>query len=665
MLSGRTLRDRTRYAIYAAACIRGGLLPDLLREAGGWEPGLWTYAASAVVLYSRAAADRLGLSVPQVATKIAEEPGPSIGHRPAVVRLIRAASIPVGTRGPGEGAADAPPRHSRPASGRASVGFVASLPASTIELAAAVRECAAFRMAHRLAIWVGTGRRVTPRHVLRPAEVSAAARALGIAAPARVRTAGDVVALHRPWRIAVTVGFLDIENSHARPGPALAKWPYPDDDTVRGMWLAALPAALAATTNDVGEAQSAICARVLLAGLAANPDATPDELRRYGYEAVAEEHSEAVSRFFTSWYSVTSPVPAALDSLAELGAVQLGRTGRSLTPLGRWGLYELLARAPHPISAELTAGELIARLAEVEPDERWRAAQPWLAPRDPLPAAHDLLSAAAAAPPDHRVAAVELVDALGPPADSAWAAAATGQTLGPHVRARGDSGPSEPDATWLAVEYSAAALRSDGPDEACSWLDECLPGDGIDSRLRVVERSGHPAASELAAAITAFLATGATPTSARTLQLKISLDRMRPPVWRRVLLPAAAPLSLLHRVIQIVLNWDDDHLHAFTVGRKRYGDPAYTADLGDEERLRMSAAFAATDTITYRYDFGDCWDHTVRCEKALDPPMNAALPVCVTGRGDAPVEDWTGSPASVPFDLEDINRRLARHGDGP
>src|SRR3954454_24088277 len=48
MLTGRTLRQRTRYAIYAAACMRGGLLPDLLREAGGGEPRLWTYAVSAV-----------------------------------------------------------------------------------------------------------------------------------------------------------------------------------------------------------------------------------------------------------------------------------------------------------------------------------------------------------------------------------------------------------------------------------------------------------------------------------------------------------------------------------------------------------------------------------------------------------------------------------------
>lgn len=73
--SDRTSRHRTQYAVYAAACIRGGLLPDLLREAGGWQPRLWTYAVSAVVLYTRAAADRLGLSRPQIAAAIATERG--------------------------------------------------------------------------------------------------------------------------------------------------------------------------------------------------------------------------------------------------------------------------------------------------------------------------------------------------------------------------------------------------------------------------------------------------------------------------------------------------------------------------------------------------------------------------------------------------------------
>jgi hypothetical protein len=75
MLEGRTLRRRTQYALYAAACLRGGLHPDLLGEAGGWEPRLWTYAVSAVVLYTRAAADRLDLTVSRVALTIADELG--------------------------------------------------------------------------------------------------------------------------------------------------------------------------------------------------------------------------------------------------------------------------------------------------------------------------------------------------------------------------------------------------------------------------------------------------------------------------------------------------------------------------------------------------------------------------------------------------------------
>ncbi len=70
------MRHRTRYAVYAAACMRGGLHPDLLNEARGWEPRLRTYAISAVVLYSWAAADRLGMSVQ--CNRDRQRPGPPV-----------------------------------------------------------------------------------------------------------------------------------------------------------------------------------------------------------------------------------------------------------------------------------------------------------------------------------------------------------------------------------------------------------------------------------------------------------------------------------------------------------------------------------------------------------------------------------------------------------
>jgi hypothetical protein len=72
----------TRYAICAAACLRGVLLPDLLGEAGSWQPRLWTYAVSAVVLYTRAAVDRLGPTVPAIGVGIDEQRDLHITHGP-------------------------------------------------------------------------------------------------------------------------------------------------------------------------------------------------------------------------------------------------------------------------------------------------------------------------------------------------------------------------------------------------------------------------------------------------------------------------------------------------------------------------------------------------------------------------------------------------------
>lgn len=92
-----------------------------------------------------------------------------------------------------------------------------------------------------------------------------------------------------------------------------------------------------------------------------------------------------------------------------------------------------------------------------------------------------------------------------------------------------------------------------------------------------------------------------------TCQLKITLRHVRPPCWRRIQLPSSATLGDLHMVIQIAFDWDDDHLHAFTVGRRRYGDPRFDAEY-DELDITLAEVFAHTrKPITYTYDFGDDW----------------------------------------------------------
>jgi hypothetical protein len=51
--------------------MRGGLQPDLLSDAGWWQTPLWQYAVYALVIYSRAAAERLAVPLDDIARRIA------------------------------------------------------------------------------------------------------------------------------------------------------------------------------------------------------------------------------------------------------------------------------------------------------------------------------------------------------------------------------------------------------------------------------------------------------------------------------------------------------------------------------------------------------------------------------------------------------------------
>jgi len=72
---GRVEHRNSQYALYAAACMRGGVQPDLLSDAGWWQTPLWQYAVFAVAIYSRVAAERLAVSVAEIARRIAARHG--------------------------------------------------------------------------------------------------------------------------------------------------------------------------------------------------------------------------------------------------------------------------------------------------------------------------------------------------------------------------------------------------------------------------------------------------------------------------------------------------------------------------------------------------------------------------------------------------------------
>jgi Plasmid pRiA4b ORF-3-like protein. len=66
--------------------------------------------------------------------------------------------------------------------------------------------------------------------------------------------------------------------------------------------------------------------------------------------------------------------------------------------------------------------------------------------------------------------------------------------------------------------------------------------------------------------------TRATASHAATIhQFRITLDGIKPPIWRRIQLPSDANFWDLHCAINDAMGWEDMHLHAFQVGDKRNG----------------------------------------------------------------------------------------------
>jgi hypothetical protein len=177
-------------------------------------------------------------------------------------------------------------------------------------------------------------------------------------------------------------------------------------------------------------------------------------------------------------------------------------------------------------------------------------------------------------------------------------------------------------------------------------------------------------------------------------QIKVSLDDIRPPVWRRFVVPGGATLSKLHNILQVVMGWEDYHLHQFTIAGKRYGDAGQDefGELGfmDERRYSLSQLLPRKGLrFKYEYDFGDSWQHTLVVEEILPSKKGVRYPACLAGKRACPPEDvggvwgyaeylaaledpghpghdewlqWRGAFDPEAFDLRKVNAELKRPG---
>lgn len=118
--------------------------------------------------------------------------------------------------------------------------------------------------------------------------------------------------------------------------------------------------------------------------------------------------------------------------------------------------------------------------------------------------------------------------------------------------------------------------------------------------------------------------------------IKIALSGMSPMIWRRLRIPGHISLADFHHVIQIVFNWDNEHLHRFHIYGKDYG-VAYAGGLSFSDDAHSvfidDFGFDVGDRFVYEYNFFESWLHDIRVEAIEARVTSPAFSFCVKGKG--------------------------------
>lgn len=579
---------------------------------------------------------------------------------------------------------------------------VAVSPDFADDLARAALGCTALSHARKLAAWVGSGKELTTRQVLRPGVAAEACRALGIELPgARLRSALDVDELMWDWMVALHAEFIVIDGRKAYVSPGMAVSSEPE--SVLNAWLGA-----AVWATGVADEPCVGCITVLhelitsdrplsvaelaVAVAATEPEGADGEpcpdcglvheggvLLGFGGligagdpdEPDAAEHAEEAVEALVAFGA------AASLSAAPGGAVEL-------TPLGSMlakAVFE--GRAP---AADADAETVISAISDVPPPVARTLARPWLEARSADAAAGELLALAESADGELRVAALAFARELGADAAAAWREWAERPGFGAYARRwladQGEPTAEDPaDKAWLTVE--ALSLMLDAPPEMLplSVLAAAVQqetGTDMAEALTLLSGSGHPATASVVARLTGqpdpmsalpAIVTGVTgggggvlagTPSGGVYRLKISLRGVsKPPVWRRVAASADSTLAELHEVILRAMGWHGGHLHVFSTGWADYGTPSPDLGHADDSAVRLRDVLLAPGArLRYTYDFGDDWEHDIQLEEILAEEPGNSYPFCLAGKGACPPDDCGG-----PWGYAELKETLADPAD--
>jgi hypothetical protein len=112
-------------------------------------------------------------------------------------------------------------------------------------------------------------------------------------------------------------------------------------------------------------------------------------------------------------------------------------------------------------------------------------------------------------------------------------------------------------------------------------------------------------------------------------------------------------LCCLHDALQAAFGWTDSHLHRFEKDGTIWSQPDFyedpdPIDVVDESTTPVGRVLKTEgDSLIYRYDFGDDWQHRIVLEKISAAESVPVL--CLGGERSCPPEDVGGVPGYEEF----------------
>lgn len=150
----------------------------------------------------------------------------------------------------------------------------------------------------------------------------------------------------------------------------------------------------------------------------------------------------------------------------------------------------------------------------------------------------------------------------------------------------------------------------------------------------------------------------------KAYQIKITIKKSKPPIWRRCIIPAGITFSQLSILLNEIMGWDGYHNFSFhfyhlqmlifeDIEEEKYYD--HDDQLIEASQTLIDDFFDLEDWFTYTYESGDNWDHKVEIEEKIEN-YPEDYPKVIKYKGDCPIEN----PDSIKgeYNVEGVNHSL-------